>query len=129
MIRRLSQLVALLTAIAASLNAQCAVTCSFMTGAAVSSPAVQSGHHACCPRHHEPENHPAPSGVCPQNDARLMGARIESARPSIPVPAIAILAYATVEFILPQLRTAIDLRSSSDPPESNPPTSISVLRV
>jgi hypothetical protein len=136
MLRRLSQVVALVTVLAATVNAQCAVACSLLTMAAAPAGAVSytahatsgTNDHACCPHHRGQQTQPTPGSSCPQTVSHSNDARLEVSRLSFPAPMPAV-ADAVPELIAPRPLLSITLLPSVGSPGPGFSPLISALRI
>ena len=82
MIRRLGQILALITVLAATLNAQCAAACALVEP---SGPANMADH-SCC-KHHKSSETP-----CVSTNAHATDATLDIYRASVPAPMTAVAA-------------------------------------
>jgi hypothetical protein len=117
MIRRFAQIVALVTVMAAAVNAQCALSCALLNAQTESR--VQD--HSCC-RHHK-----APAHSCPALNEHSADARLDAQRVSIPV----LIAIAPMERTVGVPATEAILHSPRRVPPPDPVRffSIDILRV
>jgi hypothetical protein len=123
--RRWVQLVALLTVIVASLNAQCIISCSIPAFA--SSPSAQNapevseqGNHACCPGHrHSGNTKQTPHDSCSQVSVHAS-----------PAPAPIAIGVAVVPQLIPaQFDFSPRFEPVTDLPEPDHRSSIHILRI
>jgi hypothetical protein len=134
MLKRLAQVLPLVTILAMTSNAECAISCaltSMMMPASSGAPAQIAGHqedHACCPRHRQSHTGTSPAKSCPQVNSQFDNARIESNRISIPAltPLTGFEAQ-PVQFPLQSLNSTTSWRTG-DPPGPDIPF-ITVLRI
>jgi hypothetical protein len=136
MIRRLAQIVAMLTVVAAVVNAQCAISCSLLTMSAAStnSPlqATQGDDHACCPHHRQSQTsqtQQAPAGSCPQAGSHSNDARIEANRVPVSAPVLAAVVEPVHGLVPPARHTSIVSLRLIGSPGPNLPSLVTVLRV
>lgn len=134
MLRGVAQIVSLVTILAATSNAECAISCALiaMTPALSGTPVQATAHqedHACCPHHRQSDTGTGPANPCPKINSQPSNARIESNHISIPaLTPLAQLEPLPIRFLFQSL-TSIALYRTGDPPGSSTPALIAVLRV
>jgi len=132
MTRRLAQILAVVTMMASIVNAQCAISCSFLSTVESSRASQVLGgqeDHSCCPHHGSPDRQP-PGTPCDHTTTRADAARLEINGVAAPivVPVVATV-RAFPEFLSP---LTSDCRADRMPaPDSSGLwfRSVSVLRI
>jgi hypothetical protein len=116
MLRWLARTVALLTVLAATVNAQCAVSCALITA-----PTEQKEDHSCC-RHHR-----VPAHSCLELDSHRSNARLDVHRAVVPEPAL-LVQTRSIELTAPRSASADwDVEAVLQPPDTV--ASIAILRI
>ena len=124
MIRRLLQLVALVTVLAATVNAQCSLACGFTNMQAES----KAQDHSCCHHHRAPQTQHSPSDSCPQVNLHSNDARLDVSRATLPGPVVAVAAVNTVRVSV-ELSSFVRSVRVESPPEFQRPSAITILRI
>jgi hypothetical protein len=116
MLRWLARTVALLTVLAATVNAQCAVSCALVTAQT-----EQKEDHSCC-RHHR-----VPARSCVQLDSHQSNARLDIQRAVVPEPAL-LVQTRSIELNAPR-PASVDWDVEAVPAPPYTVASISILRI